>query len=160
MNNKGFAISGILYGVLILFLTILLSILGIMVDRINRLSALNEEISKSVEEVGYTVPDLEEAYKDSTTNFTTKIRGKYEILLNQNSNNKCYAYLPKNIMIYVLDNKLQYATPNEEGKIDLNDLNANNLNLLKEDGTPCTNASITSFRVNKVYSTIYKTYST
>lgn len=156
MNNKGFAISGILYGVLILFLTILLSILHIMVVRVNRLSALNEEITKSVEETGSITPALDTKYKDSNINFTTKIRGKYEILLNENANNKCIAYLPKNIMLYVSENKLQYATANEEGNIDLNNLTLNNLNLLKEDGTACNNSGITSFKINKVYSTIYK----
>ena len=43
MNNKGFAISTILYGTLILFLFLLLSMLGILSTYKNNLEKLQEE---------------------------------------------------------------------------------------------------------------------
>ena len=42
MNNKGFAITTILYGVLILFLMLLVSMLGILATYKNRLELLIE----------------------------------------------------------------------------------------------------------------------
>ena len=43
MNNKGFAITTILYGILILFLLLLVSMLGILSTYKNRLEMLIEE---------------------------------------------------------------------------------------------------------------------
>ena len=49
LNRKGFAITGILYTILILFLLLLSSLLAILSARINRLSNINIAISGEIE---------------------------------------------------------------------------------------------------------------
>ena len=47
LNNKGFAITGILYFVLIMFLMIISSLLLVLKTRINRLTDLNDTINEA-----------------------------------------------------------------------------------------------------------------
>ena len=49
LNNKGFAITGILYFVLIMFLMIISSLLLVLKTRINRLTDLNTTINEEEE---------------------------------------------------------------------------------------------------------------
>lgn len=158
MNNKGFAISGILYGILILFLMVLLSILHALVIRINSLTDIVEEVNSIVEDNGKTT-DI--AY-DNDTQFLTKVRGKYIIKLIKlnDENNTCYAYLPKNILLIINDNKLKYIKPDSRGTINLDDMNNySDLNLFN-NSVSCNNDNITKFEITEIYSSIYNNVDT
>ena len=48
MNNKGFAISGIMYGILIIFLILVFSVLSILVTRGNTLSKIKENALNTI----------------------------------------------------------------------------------------------------------------
>lgn len=142
MNNKGFAITGILYGVLLLFLMVLLSLLYVLVTRINRLTTLNEEVKKVVEDKTITVSETE--FTDGY--YITTMRGKYELLVNDTST--CYAYLPKDILLKINNSKLSYLLPDSEGKLNVFD--TEHLQELSLIG--CANNGITKFSIKPIYS--------
>ena len=119
MNNKGFAISGMLYGILLLFLMILLSLLYVLVIRLERLTTINEEVSQNVE--NKNIKDINQTI---------------------NTSNYYVTYLPKNVILKIQNNKINYILPTEQ--IDSAPLNP--LELIN-----CTNNSITSADIVKVY---------
>lgn len=143
MNNKGFAITGMLYGVLLLFLMVLLSLLYVLVTRINRLTTLNEEVKKVVEDK--TITAIATEFTDGY--YITTMRGKYVININGNTDD-CYAYLPKDILLKINNSKLSYLLPDTEG--ELNVFDTEHLQELSLIG--CTNDGITNFSIKSIYS--------
>ena len=98
MNNKGFAITGIIYTLFLLFLTILLSVLSVL----NRYQTLMVNSTKAIEvsyEGIYTnknnlIKDLE----------ITEDKGKYIFdveLTDGTIINNCYSYLDKGINLNI-----------------------------------------------------------
>jgi len=100
LNNKGFAITGIIYGLMLLFVLIISSFLSILIGRNRRMDELVLGIYETLE-----YPSFNVVY-DSNTNiftvdgtasenegvFVTKQRGKYTI-------GSCTMYLPKNVVV-------------------------------------------------------------
>ena len=116
LNNRGFAISGILYGILILFLMILVSVLKLMVVKVGNLTDQQEVVRQNVEATKKV---------DSVTMegdyFKTPARGKYHIKVQTTSGSykDCSAfYLPKSIIVIAHNNQLTYLEP-KNGKVDL-----------------------------------------
>ena len=99
LNNKGFAISAVLYSVLILFMLILVSYLTILsgTKKFNTktLSSINEVMKEEVIEINKILNDKEY--------YLTTIRGNYLIEL---GNKNCYIYLSKNMILVNKDNGL------------------------------------------------------
>ena len=99
LNNKGFAISVVLYSVLILFMLILVSYLTILsgMKKFNAktLSSINEVMKEEVIEIDKILNDKEY--------YLTTIRGNYLIEL---GNKNCYIYLSKNVVLVNKDNVL------------------------------------------------------
>lgn len=160
LNNKGFAITGILYTVLILFLLLLSSLLLMLTTRINRLIKLTDSINKEVENTNdIDIGDYDSASDenpnkisnpiDGTKYFITSYRGKYEFKINDN--NICYSYLPENALLSIKDGKLKYKLPsiNEDGNYVVDASNLNDLNdLIIFD---CQNENINKVKFMKVY---------
>lgn len=105
LNNKGFAITGILYTLLVIFLISLISLLS-------ELNTRKKIMEKSVE----TMEDKYEFIRcgNKTTSQEAPETGKYIFLKNSASEERCYTYIPKGASIN--PNKLQYTTAscNEE----------------------------------------------
>lgn len=98
LNNKGFAISGILYTLFIMFLLISISILAGLSNQKNMLeqSITNEENSFT----GKKIENIEEIKNQKNA----IVKGKYIYILTYNGNTqKCYAYLKKGTDIYSSD---------------------------------------------------------
>ena len=146
MNNKGFAITGILYGVLLLFLMVLISLLSVLVFRLNRFTTLVDEVSGDMENKNIVASDKIDEYNANITSdgyFQTPYRGKYTFKVN-GTTTECYAYLPKNIVIKKVGTSLNYLESDNEGNIDVT-----------QDGTPltligCTNPSVNSFSIKNI----------
>lgn len=85
LNNKGFAITTILYGTLILFMLLFVSLLGIMSQYKKNLERLIEANNGARDIVTMKPQDI-----SSSNNTTTEHRGFYYI------DDKCYKYLKKN----------------------------------------------------------------
>lgn len=86
MNNKGFAIIGILYTILILFLMIMLSVLAGLNTRKN---FMEKSISSFQDD--YLGDEISQSYVLSANTYKkTPVTGKYVF---SNDSSKCYAYL-------------------------------------------------------------------
>lgn len=90
MNNKGFAIIGILYTILILFLMIMLSVLAGLNTRKN---FMEKSISSFQDD--YLGSNVVEGYVSSANSSkTAPVTGKYVFSNNSSDNSlECYAYL-------------------------------------------------------------------
>lgn len=159
LNNKGFAITGILYTILVLFLLLLTSLLLMLTTRINRLIKLTDDINKEVE--NNNIISIGKYDSDSNQNkmsnpidgnkyFITSYRGKYEFKIN-NSFNKCYSYLPENTLLVITNGILKYKLPSidENGNYVIDTSDLNNLNdLIVFD---CNNENVTQVEFMQVY---------
>lgn len=158
LNNKGFAITGILYTVLILFLLLLSSLLLMLTTRINRLIKLTDNINKEVE--NNKVINISEYSSDSNENkmsnpidgnkyFITSYRGRYEFVINNGKT--CYSYLPENTLLSINNGILKYKLPSidENGNYVVDASHLDNLTDLIMFN--CQNQNITKVNFSKVY---------
>ena len=90
MNNKGFAITSIIYGLMLLFIVIISSFLSILVGRNRRVDELVEGVYETVEyeTINVTQADFENEHRA----YVTKKRALYNFDIN---GEVCLTYLPK-----------------------------------------------------------------
>ena len=94
MNNKGFAITSIIYGLMLLFVVIIASFLSILVGRNRRMDELVKGVHESVE---YEIIEVTEAdFENENSAYVTTKRALYKFDIN---GNKCKVYLPKNTIL-------------------------------------------------------------
>lgn len=93
LNNKGFAITSILYGLLILFVLLIGSYLTILTARKNRV----DKITTKIEDNYYFSHKSDEMTIDDINTFKAPYTGKYVF----NDNEDCYIYLQKNSTIKI-----------------------------------------------------------
>ncbi|MBQ8192944.1 MAG: hypothetical protein IJZ46_02615 [Bacilli bacterium] len=92
LNNKGFAITSVLYGLLILFVILVGSYLTILVAKKNRLDTVSEEIN---DKYGFM---SEKIIGSQITNpYTAEYTGKY--LFTVNDTLDCTSYIEKGTII-------------------------------------------------------------
>ena len=161
LNNKGFAITGILYTVLIMFLLLLSSLLLMLTTRINRLIKLTDSINKEVENTNvisinaYTSDTNENKMSnpiDGDKYFITSYRGKYEFTINNGST--CYSYLPENTLLSINGGVLKYKLPSidENGNYIVDTSNLDNLSELIIFN--CQNQNITQVNFTRIYTSM------
>ena len=98
LNNKGFAITSVLYGLLILFVSLVGTYLAILVSKMNRLSNISEDINDSY---GFN----KQAYEESvniwlTFPYTAQYTGKYKFkAIINDEEEECTSYLSKSTEI-------------------------------------------------------------
>lgn len=107
MNNKGFAITSIIYGLMILFVMVVASFLSVLVGRNRRMDDLLEGVRETLDypviNVNYNPTDSffyidgMQAYSSQGAYVTDK-RGQYSLTFN-NETPSCTVYLPKNTVI-------------------------------------------------------------
>lgn len=128
LNNKGFAITATIYGLLVLFLIVLLSILASLKFRITSAINMTDSIEKSL----FFKKEVAVADSGFITEYKAIVDGKYYFDTNSSSN--CYVYLLRDSTLKVNGNKLQ---------IDgVSSLYVGN----------CSNSGITNFKMKKYYS--------
>lgn len=107
MNNKGFAITSIIYGLMLLFILAVTSLLSILVGRNRRMDELVEGVYDSLK-----YPEFNITYSETDNKFSidgvvqtnegiliTEKRGKYDFSSLGTSYANCVLYLPKNVVI-------------------------------------------------------------
>ncbi len=123
LNNQGFAVAGTLYGLMLLFLVVLTSIL----------MTLNYQVKEST--ISSSLVNHKTEAKELNINlddpWLTETRGKYQITINHHTT--CYSYLKENLSLTLKGGQLQ------------GDNQA--LILLGDD---CPNTNITSATITKV----------
>jgi len=145
LNNKGFAITGILYTILILFVLLLSSLLAILSARVNRLSTINDDINNEI--IYNNLINEDDALIVGDDYYITKYRGKYEFTINDNKT--CYSYLPNNALIKISDGKLQYKTYPSDSQCMIDPIDStdfSDLNMIN-----CDNNDISTISFNSVY---------
>ena len=152
LNNKGFAITGILYFVLIMFLMIISSLLLVLKTRINRLTDLNDIIN---EEVELKEKDINEEF----TSYITSFRGKYIFEITDSAGVKtCYSYLPNNALIVLQEGVIKYKIPTLDSNgnyvLDSNDLSGTNELSLYDGYHLCDNNNITNAKIISISSSV------
>ena len=128
MNKKGFAISGLIYTVLIVFIVILISILGLLNSRKNVLEKLKEKVlgevnlSQIVKTENFTEP----------VDFKIKANGYYSLTLtsprvNNTNGSKMYTevYLKKDEILSILVGDSSYNSGITEVKSNNNTIPTN-----------------------------------
>lgn len=136
-NNKGFAITATIYGFLILFLIILLSVLSVMRSQNNRSITISEKIENKL----FPSVEVTTDSPETITEYSITKRGKYYIRLIKTSGNpvdNCTIYLPNSGTLKVESNTLK--------------LNGNNITIYNSSGTAINNSGIESFVITKYYS--------
>ena len=93
MNNKGFAITGILYGLMLIFILALTSFLSILVGKNRRIDELEKNVYESVGLSHVTIELTDEADKYQYTTLSNAI---YTI---KYSGKECNVILPINTVI-------------------------------------------------------------
>jgi len=91
LNNKGFAITSVLYALLILFVLLVGSYLTILVARKNR----QDKITSQIENKYYFSHTSNEITIDDISTFKAPYTGKYIINYEGNTEDDCYIYLAK-----------------------------------------------------------------
>lgn len=91
MNNKGFAITGILYGLMLIFILALTSFLSILVGKNRRIDSLIDNIYDNVKYNEYNI-----TLNDDTYFYETENTGLYTFEYNSMV---CKAYLPVNTVV-------------------------------------------------------------
>lgn len=116
MNNKGFAITGIIYGLMLLFILVLTSFLSILIGRNKRIDALIESTYDSIEYPTFYIEENDGVFKykkDGETNFTEYVapEGRTDIFITSEKGkyvfNSCVKYFPENVMF--ITDKLKYG---------------------------------------------------
>lgn len=92
MNNKGFAITSIIYGLMLLFIVIITSFLSILIGKNRRMDKLVEGVYESLEYEQITVKST--AFENSKNAYVTKEKGLYYFEYND-----CLVYLPKSVIL-------------------------------------------------------------
>lgn len=122
LNNSGFAITGILYTVFVLFLMILLSVLsGLNIKR--------QLLEKNMENIKGSLEERCEVVSLELVGYTTKYQGQYTIRLNGSLD--YVTYLSKGETLSIVDNKI---IGNNIGEIDFvykNPVNVDNAKIVK-----------------------------
>ena len=138
LNNKGFAITAVIYSILILFLMLFLSMIKVMNTERTRL----EKVADTLHSGSVNMKEIIVTEGDVTTikSFTTNYRGKYELTIN---NNSCFAYLPVYTVISLDGTNLKFTDNNGIDR-------TTDVNLF---GTNCSKQNINSVQVTNVYTT-------
>lgn len=101
LNNKGFAMSAIIYSALILFLMVMLAFLSALSSRKNQLTKVIESAENTLQ---YKEININQTLS-SNDYYITKYRGKYKITTPSGTGE---IYLPKDIVIMKSDNGIKF----------------------------------------------------
>ena len=110
MNNKGFAITSIIYGLMLLFIVIITSFLSILVGRNRRMDILMDSVYDSI----YSEVSIDQSAFDNDNNsYVTQKRSLYRFNIN---GNMCNTFLPKNTVL-VLGSFKDYSDSSVANKL-------------------------------------------
>lgn len=144
MNNKGFAITGILYGAMILFFMVVASFLGVLSSKKNLLESATSDVKSSIElkDTGITPETI-----NLNTRYITLVSGRYNISFPTCTGD---IFLSKDTLIILKSASLIEINKTE---ITLADLcgSSNETDYLLSNITTSKSAANT-IKINKIYS--------
>ena len=128
MNNKGFAVSGIIYGLLVLFIIMLIALLAMFNSR---KSVLDQLKNKVLNEVGSNIEIKEFKFEELNKLYEYKVllKGYYNITLNSTNsstlNVQTYLNAGEKLYLKISSNNTEIYSDKEQKKILLRVNNAN-----------------------------------
>lgn len=150
LNNRGFAITAVLYGLLILFLLLFLGMIRILNTERKRMEKISDEIDKSIvnmDKIGINSGEISEGGI-----YVTPYRGKYVFKINGDETKEYYMYLPIYSIVSIKDKQIKVTRGVNTGTgITETDYTSKVLN-----GMEINNSNITSITITGVYTSVRK----
>ena len=103
LNNRGFAITAVLYGLLILFLLLFLGMIRILNTERKRMAKISDEIDNSIVNMERIDISSDIYYGDI---YVTPYRGKYVFYINGDTSKEYYMYLPIYSIVSISDDSV------------------------------------------------------
>lgn len=151
LNNRGFAITAVLYGLLILFLLLFLGMIRILNTERKRMEKISDEIDKSI--VNMEKIDINSGNVISEGGiYVTPYRGKYVFNITGDETKKYYMYLPIYSIVSIKDKQIKVTRGvKTDTGITETDYTSKVLN-----GMGINNSDITSITITGVYTSVRK----
>lgn len=149
LNNRGFAITAVLYGLLILFLLLFLGMIRILNTERKRMEKISDEIDKSI--VNMEKIDINSGISEGGI-YVTPYRGKYVFNINGDGTKEYYMYLPIYSIVSIKDKQIKVTRGvKTDTGITETDYTSKVLN-----GMGINNSDITSITITGVYTSVRK----
>ena len=152
LNNRGFAITAVLYGLLILFLLLFLGMIRILNTERKRMEKISDEIDKSI--VNMEKIDINSGISEGGI-YVTPYRGKYVFNITGDETKKYYMYLPIYSIVSISGGKIKVTSGTSQSEIADSGFLANG-KLICDSGSNQTNSGITSITITGVYTSVRK----
>ena len=151
LNNRGFAITAVLYGLLILFLLLFLGMIRILNTERKRMEKISDEIDKSI--VNMEKIDINSSNEISEGGiYVTPYRGKYVFKITGDTSKEYYMYLPIYSIVSIKDKQIKVTRGvKTDTGITETDYTSKVLN-----GMGINNSDITSITITGVYTSVRK----
>lgn len=150
LNNRGFAITAVLYGLLILFLLLFLGMIRILNTERKRMEKISDEIDKSI--VNMDKIDINSGEISEGGIYVTPYRGKYVFKINGDETKEYYMYLPIYSIVSIKDKQIKVTRGVNTGTgVTETDYTSKVLN-----GMGINNSNITSITITGVYTSVRK----
>lgn len=150
LNNRGFAITAVLYGLLILFLLLFLGMIRILNTERKRMEKISDEIDKSI--VNMEKIDINSGEISEGGIYVTPYRGKYVFKINGDGTKEYYMYLPIYSIVSIKDKQIKVTRGVNTGTgVTETDYTSKVLN-----GMEINNSNITSITITGVYTSVRK----
>lgn len=152
LNNRGFAITAVLYGLLILFLLLFLGMIRILNTERKRMEKISDEIDKSI--VNMEKIDINSGISEGGI-YVTPYRGKYVFKITGDTSKEYYMYLPIYSIVSISGGKIKVTSGTSQSEIADSSFLANG-KLICDSGSNQTNSGITSITITGVYTSVRK----
>lgn len=152
LNNRGFAITAVLYGLLILFLLLFLGMIRILNTERKRMEKISDEIDKSI--VNMEKIDINSGISEGGI-YVTPYRGKYVFKITGDTLKEYYMYLPIYSIVSISGGKIKVISGTSQSEIADSSFLANG-KLICDSGSNQTNSGITSITITGVYTSVRK----
>lgn len=155
LNNRGFAITAVLYGLLILFLLLFLGMIRILNTERKRMAQISDEIDDSIVNMEKITIDSSEGAIGEGGIYVTPYRGKYVFYIGGDTSKEYYMYLPIYSIVSINGGKIKVTSGTSQRDIEESSFLVNN-NLMNDNGISQANSGITSITITAVYTSVRK----
>lgn len=151
LNNRGFAITAVLYGLLILFLLLFLGMIRILNTERKRMEKISDEIDKSIVNMEKIDINSDNVISEGGI-YVTPYRGKYVFNITGDETKEYYMYLPIYSIVSIKDKQIKVTRGVNTGTgVTETDYTSKVLN-----GMGINNSNITSITITGVYTSVRK----
>lgn len=154
LNNRGFAITAVLYGLLILFLLLFLGMIRILNTERKRMEKISDEIDKSIVNMDKIDINSDNVISEGGI-YVTPYRGKYVFNITGDETKEYYMYLPIYSIVSISEGKIKVTSGTSQSEIADSGFLANG-KLICDSGTSQSNSGITSITITGVYTSVRK----